>query len=161
MRDLNLKLLLAAAGCVGMLALPAAAEHWDFTWDHPCADDPENEQTCKAPAGTPCWCEGVWDEADHWVQAGWPDESTDIVRINHSNTGYCSNGDPCLDDDDCTGDCDYYEDHLRLELVTETIASLTITTAGTFESGNSLEIRFEGSGTLTLRQPASLMLTWP
>lgn len=149
----KLTLMLATAGCIGVLAIPVAGEGWDYIWDHPCADDPENDQTCYLPPKDHiCWCKGEWDEADHWTSTpdGWPDDSSDNVRINHSNTGYCSNGDPCLDNDDCDGDCDYYEDHMRLELVTETIAGLTIRTAGLFETGNSLEIRFEGGDTLTM-----------
>ena len=75
---------------------------------------------------------------------------TDNVEIKHSNTGYCSNGDPCSEDGDCSGSCDDYELRLELELVNEDIASLDIVTKNTNASDDSLTIKFEGSGTLTM-----------
>lgn len=154
----KLTLMLAVGACIGLLAAPAMAQPAtppDYVWDHPCADDPVGTQTCDSGQTESefCWCQGEWNEEDHWASDpdGYPDQSTDAAAIHHSNTGYCdggtNDGDPCSENGDCSGGtCDNYEDHLKIDMVTETINSLEILVDDTNATDDALDVRFNNIG---------------
>jgi hypothetical protein len=153
-------------GGIGFGTTPVAAEHWDYIWDHPCSDDPGSTLVCASKGQQQflvfgyvpeeCWCVGEWDNTDHWVSNpdGYPSEVTDIVRISHSNIGYCDggdrDGDPCSADAQCPPNpgapCENKEEYLKLDVVTEAIHSLELRTTPTDANQDKLEIRFVNYG---------------
>ncbi len=108
MRVRNLKTTMLGVLCVGAIACPAFGDPYDYTWDHPCPEQPLHCYWHEPP----CWCQGEWDNQDHWLSNpdGYPSDPSDTAMIEHSNTGHCNggfnDGDECNDNLECHGTCD-------------------------------------------------------
>lgn len=152
--------MLAIAGCIGIFAIRAAAEGWDYYWDHPCFEDPESTLICPYTQqltigfgpGTECWCVGEWSNPDHWNgEAGYPDEPGETALIWHSNTGHCvggsQDGEPCSDHDDCPGvsnGCIKLESYLAIGITTEAFEGFNIRSKDMPNaSHDTLTVRFD------------------
>jgi hypothetical protein len=139
------------------LSHPSSAfgEHYSHWWDHPCNSPPDYGLVCNEGGGESfgpglgqCWCQAQWSDADNWTGTGYPDDTDDNPRIQHSNTGHCdggtNDGDPCSESGDCpSGTCDNIETQLLIQF-TENLTThpLHIDTLSSAASTDSLNVKF-------------------